>query len=61
MAVQASFPVTSRDEMRGEVGDIDQFGEVNELALISPASPEVIWHRLMLRIMAIPKYHRVFW
>lgn len=60
LAAQAMFPVTSRDEMRGEVGDKDVFGEVNELALISNASPQAIWHRLMLRIMQFPKYRELF-
>lgn len=60
LAVQAMFPVTSRDEMRGDPGDTDVFGEINELALISDASPQAIWHRLMLRIMEFPKYRELF-
>ena len=60
LAVQAMFPVTSRDEMRGEVGDRDVFGEINELALISNASPPAIWHRLMLRIRQFPEYMTLF-
>ena len=31
LAVQAMFPVTSRDEMRGEIGDRDVEGNINEL------------------------------
>ncbi len=60
LAVQAMFPVTSRDEMRGEAGDRDVFGEPNEIALISPASEHIIWHRLMMRILEYPKYRRLF-
>ena len=60
LAAQAMFPVTSRDEMRGDAGDVDVFGEPNEIALISPASEHIIWHRLMLRIMQYPKYQRLF-
>lgn len=60
LAVQALFPVTSRDEMRGEIGDQTATGEINELALISNAMPQVIWHRLMLRLMKIPEYVTLF-
>ena len=60
LAVQAMFPVTSRDEMRGEIGDRDVNGDINELALISNAMPQVIWHRLMLRLKKIPEYRALF-
>lgn len=60
LAVQAMFPVTSRDEMRGEIGDRTTTGEINELALISNAMPQVVWHRLMLRLKKIPKYIELF-
>ena len=60
LAVQAMFPVTSRDEMRGEIGDRDVNGETNELALISNASPQIVWHRIMLRILEIPTYKKLF-
>lgn len=60
LAVQAMFPVTSRDEMRGEIGDRTVSGEINELALISNAMPQVVWHRLMLRLKKIPKYVELF-
>lgn len=60
LAVQAMFPVTARDEMRGEIGDRDVNGEINELALISDASLESIWHRIMLRVLNIPKYRDLF-
>lgn len=60
LAVQAMFPVTSRDEMRGEIGDTDIHGEVNELALISPAMPQSIWFALMQRLISIPEYVELF-
>ncbi len=60
LAVQAMFPVTSRDEMRGEIGDRTMMGEINELALISNSMPQVVWHRLMLRLKKIPKYVELF-
>ena len=60
LAVQAMFPVTSRDEMRGEIGDVDVLGEVNELALISNAAPQSIWNAIMERILNIPEYVELF-
>ena len=60
LAVQAMFPVTSRDEMRGEIGDKDVFGSMNELALVSPAAPQSIWFMLMERLRAIPEYRDMF-
>ena len=60
LAVQAMFPVTSRDEMRGEIGDRDVNGIENELALISPAAPNSIWLALMKRLLAIPEYVDLF-
>jgi cytochrome c peroxidase len=60
LAVQALFPLTSRDEMRGEIGDLDVFGQPNELALISDAKAPSIWHRVMLRLLSIPAYQELF-
>lgn len=60
LAVQAMFPIISRDEMRGEIGDLDINGEVNELALISNASPQSIWQAIMRRLLAIPVYQDLF-
>ncbi|MBN1669015.1 MAG: cytochrome-c peroxidase, partial [Anaerolineales bacterium] len=60
LAVQAMFPVTSRDEMLGDRGDVDIFGQKNELAWIKDIYPERIWAGLMLRLMAIPEYRQLF-
>jgi cytochrome c peroxidase len=60
LAVQAMFPVTSRDEMRGEMGDLDVNGEQNELALISNAMPQSIWYSIMQRLLALPEYQTLF-
>lgn len=60
LAVQAMFPVTSRDEMRGEIGDMDIEGNVNELALISPGMLQSIWFALMQRLIKIPAYVDLF-
>lgn len=47
------FPVLSRDEMRGELGE-------NELAAVPDGDPEEIWSALMHRLGAIPAYRRMF-
>ncbi|MGE0352543.1 MAG: cytochrome-c peroxidase [Gemmatimonadales bacterium] len=46
------FPVTSREEMRGQGG--------NELAAIPDADVGAIWRGLMLRLGGIPEYRRLF-
>ncbi|MEQ9216446.1 MAG: cytochrome c peroxidase [Cyclobacteriaceae bacterium] len=60
LAVQAMFPVVSRDEMRGEIGDEDIFGEPNELALMSNAVPQSIWKQLIHRLLEIEGYQQLF-
>ncbi len=60
LAAQAMFPVTSRDEMRGEIGDIDIFGQENELSLISNAAPQSVWRALMKRILSYSEYQKLF-
>jgi cytochrome c peroxidase len=60
LAVQAMFPVTSRDEMRGHTGDRDVAGALNELALINDADMPVIWDTLMVRLLDIPAYRELF-
>ena len=60
VAVQAMFPVTSRDEMRGHRGDFDINGERNELASINDHQTDQIWEALMARLMAIPGYLTMF-
>ncbi len=46
------FPVTSREEMRGQSG--------NELALIPDSDNQAIWRGLMRRLGRIPEYRRMF-
>ncbi len=60
LAAQAMFPVTSRDEMRGLLGDVDVFGQPNELAVISDYTSRPIWEGLMRRLLAIPGYVDLF-
>ncbi len=60
LAVQAMFPVTSRDEMRGTAGDVDIFGRPNELAALANDDWLGIWDALMARLLAIPGYEALF-
>lgn len=60
LAVQAMFPVTSRDEMRGVEGDRDVFGQPNALALIPDGDLPAVWSALMSRLLAFPEYVRLF-
>ncbi len=60
LAAQALFPVTSRDEMRGLRGDVDLFGQPNELAAVLDYTSRPIWDALMQRLLAIPAYADLF-
>jgi cytochrome c peroxidase len=56
VAAQAMLPVLNRVEMRGDAGDVDVFGNPNELATISDASVTAIWQAAMRRVLAIQEY-----
>lgn len=56
LAAQAMFPVANRNEMRGEVGDRDVFGNTNELAPYTDAQFAEIWSATMRRVLAINEY-----
>lgn len=60
LAIQAMFPVTSSEEMRGQAGDLDVDGNPNELAALDDSDFTGIWQRLMARILAIPDYAALF-
>lgn len=60
VAMQAMFPVTSRQEMRGRKGDMDITGRPNTLAAMGDMDFEDIWARVMARITAIPEYVDLF-
>ncbi|MDY6965428.1 MAG: cytochrome c peroxidase [Halobacteriota archaeon] len=60
LAVQAMFPVTSRDEMRGDGGDVDVFNRTNELAEINDTNFTAIWDDLMQRLLENPEYVALF-
>ena len=60
LAAQAMFPVTSRDEMRGRIGDQDVNGQPNKLALISNAAPQSVWKAIMARVLEHEEYRNLF-
>ena len=60
LAAQAMIPVTNRVEMRGNAGDRDAFGNVNEIAQPADAQVADIWSALMRRVLAIPAYGQMF-
>ncbi len=60
LAVQAMFPVTSRDEMRGRRGDTDLFGERNTMSSAADHQSSRIWDELMVEILAVSAYQEMF-
>ncbi|MGH7703439.1 MAG: cytochrome-c peroxidase [Gemmatimonadales bacterium] len=60
LAAQAMFPVTNRDEMRGQVGDLDVNGAPNELADSADNNLPGIWAAIMARLLNIPAYVTLF-
>lgn len=56
LTAQAMLPVTNRREMRGEQGDLDRFGNPNELAQLGDSALVDIWRAVMGRLLAIPGY-----
>jgi len=60
LEVQGLLPVLNRREMRGEPGDVDAFGNPNELAAIADSQPERVWQGVMQRLLAIPGYVSLF-
>lgn len=60
LAIQALFPVSSADEMRGRAGDLDVHGRPNEIALLDESDFTGIWNLVMARITAIPAYVDMF-
>ena len=60
LAAQAMIPVTNRVEMRGDAGDRDVLGNVNELAQINDDENQVIWKSVMQRVLGIPGYVQKF-
>jgi len=57
---QAMLPVLNRREMRGDKGDLDVFGNPNELAQLDDTLPNAIWQGVMHRLVAVPGYVTLF-
>lgn len=60
LAAQAMFPVTNRQEMRGNAGDTSINGQSNELAQLSDADLQAQWDAIMTRLRAIGSYQAMF-
>jgi cytochrome c peroxidase len=60
LAAQAMFPVFTRLEMRGHPGDLDRFGQPNELAALGDEDFAGVWQGLMDRLLAIDGYVALF-
>jgi cytochrome c peroxidase len=60
VAAQALLPVLDRDEMRGQKGDRDRFGNPNELAAFSDSDATAIWNAVMQRVLDVPEYAAKF-
>ena len=60
LAAQAMFPVFTRLEMRGHPGDLDRFGQPNELAILADDDYAGVWHALMDRLLAVDGYVELF-
>jgi cytochrome c peroxidase len=60
LAALAMFPVTARDEMRGDIGVTPPGAPHNELADFADNDFTGIWNALMQRLLAIPEYVQLF-
>lgn len=60
LAVQAMFPPTSRDEMRGDEGDVGVHGSLNEIAFADGSNPTETWDMLTERLLSIEGYETLF-
>jgi cytochrome c peroxidase len=60
LEAQAMLPVLDRREMRGEPGDRDVNGNINELALFADDEHHAIWNAIMKRLLDVPEYAVLF-
>ena len=60
LAMQAMFPVTSRDEMRGHPDAIAVDGRPNEIGMLDDSQFTEMWALLTARLTAIPSYVDLF-
>ena len=56
IAAQAMLPVLNRVEMRGNAGDVDVFGNANELAALPDGDAAAIWRGVMTRVLSVQEY-----
>ncbi len=59
LALFSIIPITPNQEMRGFPGQLDRFGNINELSELTNADFEVIWGLLVKRITSIPGYQKL--
>lgn len=60
LAAQTMMPVLSRDELRGDHGEVDIEGNPNELAIVHDQNLEGVWSALVDRLMAVEEYRTLF-
>lgn len=60
VTAQSIFPITSRDEMRGQPGDLDIYGDDNDLADVPDYQFTGIWSGVMDRLLAHDEYVALF-
>lgn len=60
LAAQAMIAVLNRVELRGDSGDHDVFGNVNELAVIPDTQYAAVWNALRKRVFAVSAYVQKF-
>ncbi|MCA9957071.1 MAG: hypothetical protein KC434_20220, partial [Anaerolineales bacterium] len=60
VAVQAMFPITSRDEMRGQHGDYAVDDKHNVLASIGDHDMPLMWDTMMQMLLTVPEYQQLF-
>lgn len=60
LAAQALFPMATRNEMRGQAGDLDRDGNPNEIAAGADGDFTGVWSGLMRRVLAVQEYVALF-
>jgi cytochrome c peroxidase len=60
LAAFCLLPINGREELRGDSGDLDVFGNVNEIALIDNGDFTAVFDAVMARLLAIPEYVALF-
>ena len=58
LAAFTIIPITPREEMRGFLGELDRFGNPNELGPIADNDFVSIWNGVVARVKALPAYRQ---